>query len=82
MEREELLRLAECAGILPWVRHEWTGKEFVHTDEGMEGDLASLWQFATLVKEQERERAAMICHQLRDVEYPADDIATRIMAKT
>jgi ubiquinone biosynthesis protein UbiJ len=82
MEREELLRLAERAGILPWVRHEWTGKEFVHTDEGMEGDLASLWQFATLVKEQERERAAMICHQLRDVEYPADDIATRIMAKT
>ena len=36
----------------------------------------------SLLIERERERAAMICHQLRDVEYPADDIATRIMAKT
>jgi ubiquinone biosynthesis protein UbiJ len=82
MEREKLLRLAERVGIVPWVRHEWTGRRFVHTDEGMEGDLACLMQFYTLAVEQERERAAMICHQLRDVKYPADDIAARIMAKT
>jgi len=82
MERKELAQLAVKAGIIPWSRLEFVGKELIPVDDGMDGDLASLWQFANLIMEQERERAAMICHQLRDVEYPADDIATRIMAKT
>lgn len=29
----------------------------------------------------ERERAAMICHQYRDVKYPADEIATAILGR-
>jgi hypothetical protein len=77
--REEVLRLAELAGILPWVRHEWTGKQFVHTDEGMEGDLACLMQFYTLTVEQERERAAMLCHTCRELR--PDEIAERIMGR-
>jgi hypothetical protein len=77
--REEVLRLAEQAGILPWVKHEWTGKEFVHTDEGMDGDLACLVQFYQLTVEQERERAAMICHACRDLEHASEEIALRIM---
>jgi hypothetical protein len=40
-----------------------------------------LRRFAKLIAERERERAVMICHQLRDVEYAADEIANRIMAK-
>ena len=38
-----------------------------------------LRRFARMVAERERERAAMICHQLRDVEYPAMEIAERIL---
>jgi hypothetical protein len=40
-----------------------------------------LRRFADLVAERERERAVMICHQLRDVEYPTDEIAERILNK-
>lgn len=77
MERDRVLALAEQAGILPWVKHEWTGKAFVHTDEGMEGDFACLMQFFQLVVAEERERAAMICHSYRDLR--ADQIAERIL---
>ena len=38
-----------------------------------------LQEFVKRVIEQERERAAMICHQYRDVEYPAEAIATAIL---
>jgi hypothetical protein len=33
------------------------------------------------VVERERERAAVICHALRDVQYPAMEIAEKIMGK-
>jgi hypothetical protein len=79
--QEQVLRLAEQAGILPWVKHEWTGKEFVHTDAGMEGDLACLMQFYQLAVEQERERAAMICHACKDMEYASEEIARRIIGQ-
>ena len=79
MKREEVLELAVSAGILPWVKHEWDGKQFLHTDEGMDGDLACLLQFAGLIVERERERAAMICHQCKDWEYASEEIAYRIL---
>ena len=34
------------------------------------------------VVERERERAAVICHAMRDVEYPAMEIAERIMGRS
>ena len=34
------------------------------------------------VVERERERAAIICHAMRDVEYPALEIAERIMGRS
>ena len=33
------------------------------------------------VVERERERAAIICHALRDVQYPAMEIAEKIMGR-
>jgi len=33
------------------------------------------------VVERERERAAIICHAMRDIEYPAMEIAERIMGR-
>jgi hypothetical protein len=45
----------------------------------MDGDAACLVQFAKLIVERERERAAMICHQCRDWEYASEEIAFRIM---
>jgi hypothetical protein len=34
------------------------------------------------VVERERERAAIICHALRDVQYPAMEIAEKIMGRS
>jgi hypothetical protein len=79
MNQARVLDLAQQAGILPWVKHEWTGKQFIHTDEGMDGDFASLVQFYDLIVGQERERAAMICHACRDMS--AEEIAERILGR-
>ena len=49
MERDRVLELAAQAGLFPWVKHEWSQDRFVHTDEGIDGDLACLIQFAELV---------------------------------
>jgi hypothetical protein len=79
MTDKEIMELADKAGILRWSKQEWTGNQFVHTDEGMDGDAACLVQFAKLIIERERERAAMICHQCKDWEYASEEIAFRIM---
>ena len=50
MTRDDITRMAAEAGITPWVHHQWVGgNKFVHADEGMDGDLACLMQFAALV---------------------------------
>ena len=79
MERAEVLELAVAAGIMPWIKHEWDGKRFIHTDEGMDGDAACLLQFAELIVERERERAAAICHACRDIENASEEVARRIL---
>ena len=79
MTDKEIMELADKAGIMPWIKHEWDGKRFLHTDEGMDGDAACLVQFAKLIMDRERERAAMICHQCRDWEYASEEIAFRIL---
>lgn len=58
MERDRVLELAAQAGLFPWVKHEWSQDRFVHTDEGIDGDLACLIQFAELVAAAEREACA------------------------
>ena len=56
MNREDIIRMAVDAGIIPWTKHEYVGgKNFSASDEGLDGDLASLIQFAELVASAERE---------------------------
>lgn len=56
MNRDEIIRMAVDAGIIPWTKHEYVGgKNFSASDEGLDGDLASLIQFAELVASAERE---------------------------
>ena len=58
MDRQEIIRMAADAGITPWVHHQWVEDKFIHIDEGMDGDLACLMQFAHLVAAAEREACA------------------------
>lgn len=41
--------------------------------------MEELRKMIEMAREAERERAAMICWQYRDVEYPAAEIAERIL---
>ena len=63
MTRDDIIRMAAEAGITPWVHHQWVGgNKFVHADEGMDGDLACLMQFAALVAASERNRTWTQAH--------------------
>lgn len=56
MTHDEIIEMAVAAGITPWTKHEYIGNNnFSASDEGMDGDLASLIQFAQLVAAKERE---------------------------
>lgn len=62
MTQEEMIEMAVAAGIIPWTKHEHIGgNKFSASDEGLDGDLASLIQFAKLVAAKEREACADIC---------------------
>ena len=64
MTREDIIRMAVDAGIIPWTKHEYVGgNNFSASDEGLDGDLASLIQFAALVASAERERILDICKE-------------------
>jgi len=64
MQTDDVLRLAHQAGIIPWTCHEWQHGTFVHIDDGMDGDVACLLQFAQLVAAAEREACAKVCESL------------------
>ena len=64
MNREDIIRMAVDAGIIPWTKHEYVGgKNFSASDEGLDGDLASLIQFSALVASAERSACAKICEE-------------------
>lgn len=68
MNRDDIIRLAHEAGIIPWEQMEWSNNRFVLTDEGMDGDLACLMQFANLVAAAQRqqltdEQISVLWHQ-------------------
>ena len=56
MNLQDIIRMALNAGIIPWEKIEWSNNRFVFADEGMDGDLACLMQFADFVAAHERER--------------------------
>ena len=78
---QEVLELAKMAGILVWRKSEWHVDHHIHVEDGMDGDLAALVQLCQLVRDKERARAANICHSMVDVQYPATDLAERILSK-
>jgi len=54
MTDEEIIELGGQAGIIPWTKHEYIGwNKFSASDEGLDGDSASLIQFAKLIAEKE-----------------------------
>ena len=61
MNRDDIIHMAADAGITPWTHHQWVKDKFIHIDEGMDGDLACLMQFANLVAAAEREACAKAC---------------------
>lgn len=68
MNRDDIIRMAADAGITPWVHHQWVKDKFIHIDEGMDGDLACLIQFANLVAAAQRqqltdEQISVLWHQ-------------------
>ena len=53
------MRMASDAGIVPWTLHQYVGKKrWTPKEEGLEGDMACLMQFAELVAKYECEKAA------------------------
>lgn len=65
--KEDIIRMAADAGITPWVHHQWVKDKFIHIDEGMDGDLACLMQFAHLVAAAERQRQQLTDEQISDL---------------
>ena len=64
MTQDQIIEIAVAAGIIPWTKHEYVGgNNFSASDEGLDGDLASLIQFAKLVAAKEREACAKICDE-------------------
>ena len=62
MTQDQIIEMAVAAGIIPWTKHEHVGgNNFSASDEGLDGDLASLIQFAKLVAAKEREACAKVC---------------------
>ena len=65
MTQDEIIEMAVAAGIIPWTKHEHVGgNNFSASDEGLDGDLASLIQFAKLVTAKERKACAKACAEL------------------
>ncbi len=64
MSEDEIIQMAVECGIIPWTRHEYIGnKRFTATDDGLDGDAASLVQFFQMAVAYERERILEICKE-------------------
>ena len=68
MTKKEVIALAVKAGITPWKKKEWSKDGFVHTDDGMDGDVVCLLQFAELIATAERNRICAVLDDLNNKE--------------
>ena len=80
-EVREITAVAIEAGIVPWVKHEFINGCFIPTDDGMDGDQASLIQFGQLLLKQEREACALLCETMGAKGYGTLAIAAAIRAR-
>jgi hypothetical protein len=85
MKDDELIALVTECGLTPWVKHEYIGGTlFSATDEGIDGDLAGLIQFAKLVAKhaiaQDREAVALLIEKRGAQGYGTLAIAAEVRA--
>ncbi len=89
MTQDEIIQMAVECGIIPWTKHEYIGdQKFTATDEGLDGDLASLIQFFQMATAHEREACAKVCEALKPFgpelalqKATAEDCAAAIRAR-
>lgn len=89
MTQDEIIQMAVECGIIPWTKHEYIGdKKFTATDEGLDGDIASLVQFFQMATTHEREACAKVCEDLKPFgpelalqKATAEDCAAAIRAR-
>ncbi len=89
MTQDEIIQMAVECGIIPWTKHEYIGdQKFTATDDGLDGDLASLVQFFQMATAHEREACAKVCEALKPFgpelalqKATAEDCAAAIRAK-
>lgn len=87
MNKQDVLKMATDCGIICWTRNRWVKDRFLPIDEGMDGDLACLMQFAEMVARQERKACAALCEDAvqgldRDYKELGFELADRIRAVT
>ena len=80
MTQDEIIEMAVECGIIPWTKHEYIGdQKFTATDEGLDGDIASLIQFFQMATTHEREACAKIADTWKDnVVWEAKTVADNI----
>jgi hypothetical protein len=83
MSEDEIIQMAVECGIIPWTKHEYIGnKRFTATDDGLDGDAASLVQFFQMAVAHEREACAKIADEWAvGWPHPSTAIAERIRAR-
>lgn len=58
MTQDEIIEMAAICGIIPWTKHEYIGgNKFSASDEGLDGDIAALIQFAKRVEDKATDEA-------------------------
>ena len=58
MTQDEIIEMAVICGIVPWTKHEYIGEnKFSASDDGLDGDIAALIQFAKLIAEKATDEA-------------------------
>lgn len=72
--------MLEC-GLIPISHHRWDKDHFVHVDDFIDGDSASLMQFADELLKREREANARLCEDMGIEGYGTLAIAAAIRSK-
>ena len=72
MNREQILVLMTQCGLIPVDKLQWSINQFVHEDSYIEGDDASILQFAEELMAREREACAAVCDRLVQTGHSGD----------
>jgi len=85
MNQQEVSELAFQCGITCWTRKTWISEKetFLPVEDGLEGDLACLVQFADLVAAKEREKTIKECAAIAVTAEPfcSEDLILKLLEK-